>query len=143
MAQPAIELQGTREVIGALRRIRDNFGLFKIRMAKILMQEVANVAKSNVGVDTGALRDSIHSVLVKGNPDDLHIQIKAGKPDVRRGEGKYLKGRDGIQVSIQATDQYAAAHEAKKGYMKTAQDFTKKKGLEAVAKTIKKAIESA
>ncbi len=128
--------QGLEQVRIALRRMESNLKPFVKKFGRTAGGEIRNVARRNINNDTGALAASIH-VGVKEKPTEVEVKVTAGRPDIRRGEGKHTTGRAGNKVSLLATNEYAAAHEADSKYMQTAADFSVPSMERAIIKAVR------
>ena len=131
-----ITIQGIERIKFALLKMETNLKPFAKKFGRTAGGEIRNVARKNINSDTGALDASVH-VTVGEALNEVKIKVIAGKPDIRRGEGKFAKGRGGQGVSLLATDQYAQAHEDNTHYMQTAADFSVKSMGQAIVKAVK------
>ena len=121
MPQQGIEVIGDDIVKAALETIRANLRELRFGTISRFADKIRDVAKGICQVDTGALRASIKKRPVKIRPDDITVEVKAGDPNIKRGEGNFIKSKKtGELVSVMPTDEYAQHHERYMGYMETA-----------------------
>lgn len=124
MASRAIKIYGVKDTTRALyevmRRTKRNIP----RTLKWTGEETIRQARKFCPIDTGALRQSIHTKTIKEGPDTFQENVKVGKEDVKRGEGAFAYStKTGQKVSPQPTTQYAEIVEIKKKFMETARQW--------------------
>jgi hypothetical protein len=125
--------------ITGLKETQMNLEVINAKMI-IVRSEIANRlsdrgllrAKQLVGIETGALKDSIHKAVIEQNPARTRMRVTAGNPRIARGVGKYslIKAKrtgGGMPrtVSFKSTVEYAAPHDLKSGYMRGAFNLIK------------------
>lgn len=135
-----VKIIGLRQTIRGLNKIKRNFDAFKKGAVTHLGKETTEVARKNVPVDTGALKESIRFTITQDIPDDMKLTVQAGSNAIARGQGRFQVDRTGNKVSHQPTSQYAEAAEEKTKYMDMASQFTAARITKVINEAIERAI---
>ena len=86
-----VRITGLRETQAELQAMSMTLIPKLVPVVKSVTRDGVIVAKEGVDYqnDTGALKDSIHSKVIKIAPTEVEVDVIAGNPAVIRGTGKY------------------------------------------------------
>lgn len=107
------------------------------KVAEVLGEIGADKAKVNCPVDTGALKDSIHSKLVLVESTMAQDDIIAGSSQFFRGVGAYKYTRKGEVAGVKATSEYAGIVEDNEHFMEECANWLEKNAPRKVLEILK------
>lgn len=123
----SVEIIGVEELKSVMKSVKLQLGEILVEAGKDLCLVAEQKARKSCPIDTGALNYSIHTEQMETTPHSAEFDIVAGNPGILRGMGPFKTShKTNEPVSVQSTDQYAAAVEENEKFMEETANWLEK-----------------